>query len=151
MSVIMSPGEPDIILKVRSLMTCRALLLGRNKLLGKTVLTWKYLGTKADNAFLRVLSNQIQACVEPSVLRRWSLHWMTIIKSGFFVQKRVKVRILCSIMGFILWGIVVPRNPSRLLFLKSNLCLSSQENQAPHTARDAQGQLTPTSQNPGGD
>lgn len=39
MSVIMSPGEPDIILKVRSLMTCRALLLGRNNMLGKTVLT----------------------------------------------------------------------------------------------------------------
>lgn len=37
---IMSPGEPDIILKVRSLMTCRALLLGRNKMLGKMVLTW---------------------------------------------------------------------------------------------------------------
>lgn len=70
MSVVMSPGEPDIILKVRSLMTCRALLLGRNKLLGKTVLTWKYLGTKVDNAFLRVLSDQIQACVEPSLLRR---------------------------------------------------------------------------------
>lgn len=51
--------------------TCGALLLGRNETLGNTVLTRqthrpKYSGTKADNAFLGVLSNQIQACIQPT-------------------------------------------------------------------------------------
>lgn len=55
--------------------TCSALLLGRNKTLGKTVLTWqthrlKCSGTKADNAFFWVQSTQIQAHVLPAVLER---------------------------------------------------------------------------------
>lgn len=40
-------------------------------------------GQKQNESFLRMLSNQIQACVHPAALQGWPSRWATIIKIGF--------------------------------------------------------------------